>query len=101
MTNNYEQFYKSRLKNTKIHGGEITGLCPFHDDKKKKFSANIESGMCQCWVCGFKGNAVSFLSKLESITGAEAKLKVDEYLGVVKDNTTQQTEQKKDRKSVV
>jgi len=42
---------------------EWRGLCPFHDDTKLSFSANIEKGVWKCFVCG-GGNHYQFLKEL-------------------------------------
>lgn len=39
--------------------GELHGLCPAHDDRNKpSFSYNYKKDLCNCMVCGFKGDLV-------------------------------------------
>ena len=41
---NYEAEYKSIIKNAKPSGNNLIGRCPFHDDKKNSFSADLKTG---------------------------------------------------------
>ncbi len=60
----YKNFYTSHLTKSKILNSEIVGLCPFHDDKKPSFYANIDTGQAHCFGCQWKGNALSFSKAL-------------------------------------
>lgn len=68
----YENFYSSYIKKYKISNGELIGLCPFHNDTKASFSANLTTGQFNCFACGEKGNAVDFLAKIKNIDTKEA-----------------------------
>jgi len=44
--------------------GEIVSLCPFHDDHHRSFSANINTGLWNCYAgCG-SGNIYTFAEKI-------------------------------------
>lgn len=59
----YEVEYKSVIKNARITGNRIIGRCPFHDDNKDSFTADIKTGMCHCFTGCIDGNFVSFWAK--------------------------------------
>ncbi|MCR4876331.1 MAG: hypothetical protein K5922_04085, partial [Clostridiales bacterium] len=69
----YAAFYGKYLRGMKKTGRDkMTAPCPFHDDRHPSFWFNLRSG---CWVCEAgcgKGNAVTFLSRLEGISTGEA-----------------------------
>lgn len=56
----YEAEYKSVIKNAKITGNRIIGRCPFHNDNKDSFTADLKTGMCHCFTGCIDGNFVSF-----------------------------------------
>ena len=68
---NYLDHFKPYIKKHKISSnGELTGLCPLHDDSKNSFSLNTDTGLWICYAgCG-KGNA-NQLSKLLEIDPPE------------------------------
>ena len=68
----YKKFYEGHIKKGKISGDNLVGLCPFHDDTKPSFGANIKTGVYNCLACGEKGNAITFIAKLHGIDNKEA-----------------------------
>jgi len=44
--------------------GQYMGLCPLHHDEHPSFSVNLDNGLCQCFGCGFKGDAANFAERL-------------------------------------
>ncbi len=48
------------------------GLCPFHHEKTPSFSVEPERKIYNCFSCGEKGNAVTFLQKTENMSFIEA-----------------------------
>ena len=44
------------VKITRVRGGEVLGLCPFHDDTNPSFQANIHKRVFICFSCGAKGS---------------------------------------------
>ncbi len=43
------------IKITRVRGDEVLGLCPFHDDKRPSFVANLSKQVYYCFSCGAKG----------------------------------------------
>tara|TARA_B100000676_G_C18055627_1_gene834207 strand:- start:320 stop:2296 length:1977 start_codon:yes stop_codon:yes gene_type:complete len=58
--------YEFGVKFTKRSGVNWQGHCPLpnHDDSNASFSFHIETGQCQCFGCGFKGNAITMAKAL-------------------------------------
>ncbi len=44
--------------------GEISAICPFHDDRNPSFSFNSVTGLWYCFSCNEGGNAYQFLIKM-------------------------------------
>ena len=80
---NYEKFYKKYLKKAKVENGNINGLCPFHDDHNASFGADLQTGQYNCFACGAKGNAVTFLANIENISTKEAWKKINDIDPIV------------------
>ena len=77
---NYEAEYKSVIKNAKITGDRIIGRCPFHNDNKDSFTADLKTGMCHCFTGCIDGNFVSFWAKYYGTSTKEAyKQILDKY----------------------
>lgn len=52
--------------------GELTGLCPFHDETHPSFSINLKTGFYNCFSCGESGNLTTFIASMENISTKEA-----------------------------
>ncbi|AIO19007.1 DNA primase [Candidatus Izimaplasma bacterium HR1] len=48
------------------------GLCPFHNEKTPSFSVEPERKIYNCFSCGEKGNAITFLQKTSNLSFVEA-----------------------------
>jgi DNA primase catalytic core len=48
-------------------GGTYKGLCPFHDEKTPSFTVSPARGTYKCFGCGEGGDAISFVTKLDSL----------------------------------
>ena len=48
-------------------GRNYFGLCPFHDDHSPSMSVSREKKIYNCFVCGEKGNVVSFVMYFENV----------------------------------
>jgi len=61
-----EDFYRQCIQKATVANGQLSGCCPFHEDKHPSFSANLETGQCKCHAegCGFEGNVNTFAQKL-------------------------------------
>lgn len=63
-------------------GKNLTGLCPFHEEKTPSFSVNEEKQFFYCFGCGRGGNVFQFLMELKHIDFAEAVKEVANDGGV-------------------
>ncbi|MHB8648588.1 MAG: DNA primase [Gaiellaceae bacterium] len=48
-------------------GGTYKGLCPFHQERTPSFTVTPARGTFKCFGCGEGGDAISFVTKLESV----------------------------------
>ena len=53
-------------------GGNLTGRCPFHDDKSGSFNVNTQRNIFKCFSCGKGGDATKFLMEYKHISYPEA-----------------------------
>lgn len=53
-------------------GANLTGLCPFHNEKTPSFSVSPAKGIFKCFGCGKGGNSVHFIMEYEQISYYEA-----------------------------
>ena len=53
-------------------GGELTGRCPFHDERTPSFWLNPVKQLYYCFGCGAKGDLISFVRETEGLDFAEA-----------------------------
>jgi len=74
-------------------GNNHTGLCPFHSENTPSFIVSEDKGIYKCFGCGEGGDAIAFLSKMESISYGEATVRLAEtanidpkVLGIIRRN---------------
>jgi len=67
----YHELFSSHVRNLREHpGGELKGICPFHDDHNPSWSGNSQTGVWYCFGCKAKGNAYQFAQRVgERIEG--------------------------------
>ncbi len=53
-------------------GGNLKGLCPFHDEKSPSFNVTPARGLWHCFGCGEGGDVISFVMKLDNLSFNEA-----------------------------
>jgi DNA primase len=53
-------------------GGNLKGLCPFHDEKTPSFTVSPARNVYFCHGCGAGGDAIKFLMDADHMTFAEA-----------------------------
>ena len=76
----YAAEYKSILRRAEVSGNRIIGRCPFHDDTKNSFTADLRTGMCHCFTGCIDGNFISFWAKYKGISNKEAYKEIlDKY----------------------
>jgi DNA primase len=63
-------------------GGELKGLCPFHDEKSPSFHVAPARGFFHCFGCGEGGDVITFLQKVEHLTFSEAVEQLAQRAGV-------------------
>ena len=56
----------------KRRGSNLTGLCPFHNEKTPSFSVNPARNIFKCFGCGKGGDPITFIMEHESISYPEA-----------------------------
>ena len=78
---NYEAEYRSVIKGAKPSGSSLVGRCPFHDDKKNSFSADLKTGQWHCFSEDRGGNFVSFWAELHNVDTKEAYKQILEKYG--------------------
>ena len=91
--------FKNKIKNlyrldqaimdfTGIHlrrtGQELTGCCPFHDDKKPSMSVNSEKGYYYCHAagCGASGDIFTFISEYTDMGFCRSVLEAAARVGI-------------------
>lgn len=56
----------------KRSGNNLTGLCPFHNEKTPSFNVNPARNIYKCFGCGVGGDPVNFLMELEQLSFPDA-----------------------------
>lgn len=64
-------------------GGNLKGLCPFHDEKSPSFNVTPERGMYYCFGCGEGGDVITFVEKLEHLTFSESVERLAQRAGIM------------------
>lgn len=75
--------YISQYVNLKKTGKNVTGLCPFHQEKTPSFVVNPEKQFYKCYGCGRGGNLYNFIMEYEKLTFPEALKKAADFAGIV------------------
>ncbi|MFE6688174.1 DNA primase [Streptomyces sp. NPDC057743] len=52
-------------------GGNLKGLCPFHDEKSPSFHVSPAKGLYHCFGCQEGGDTVDFIMKVDHLSFAE------------------------------
>lgn len=78
----YKTEYCSAIKKHKITGDNLTGLCPFHDDRNNSFSVDLRTGQWKCHAEDRGGNFVTFYAELNGLDTKEAYKQILERYGV-------------------
>lgn len=66
----------------KKSGNEFKGCCPFHGEKTASFFVNPQKNLYNCFGCGAKGNALTFLKEYENLTAGEALKELSKQTGI-------------------
>ncbi|GLW08658.1 DNA primase [Microtetraspora sp. NBRC 13810] len=63
-------------------GGNLKGLCPFHDEKSPSFNVTPARGYWYCFGCGEGGDVITFVRRLEHLSFAEAIERLAQRAGI-------------------
>lgn len=68
----YRTEYSAVVEKPHYSGDNLTGLCPFHDDRNNSFSVNLRTGLWKCHAgCG-EGNFIGFWARRYGLSTKEA-----------------------------
>ncbi|WP_353651099.1 DNA primase [Nakamurella sp. A5-74] len=63
-------------------GGNLKGLCPFHDEKTPSFNVRPAQSSYYCFGCGEGGDVFSFIAQLEHLSFLEAVERLADRVGI-------------------
>src|ERR1700704_2422424 len=63
-------------------GGNVKGLCPFHDEKTPSFNVASAKGVYFCYGCGAGGDAITFVMSQEHLSFVEGVKRLASKAGV-------------------
>src|ERR1700684_4008680 len=53
-------------------GGNLKGLCPFHEEKSPSFNVTPARGLFYCFGCGAGGDVIKFVQDTDHVDFADA-----------------------------
>ena len=68
----YKAEYSAVIKKAKISGDNLTGLCPFHEDRNNSFSVDLKTGLWHCFSEDRGGNFIDFYAELHGCSTGDA-----------------------------
>ncbi|MEY9965312.1 DNA primase [Streptacidiphilus sp. MAP12-16] len=63
-------------------GGQLKGLCPFHDEKSASFYVSPSKGVFSCFGCQESGDTLSFVMKIEHLSFVETVERLAAQVGI-------------------
>ncbi|MEU1618071.1 DNA primase [Streptomyces sp. NPDC005722] len=63
-------------------GGNLKGLCPFHDEKSPSFHVSPSKGLYHCFGCQEGGDTLDFVMKVDHLSFSEAVERLAAVAGV-------------------
>ncbi|MET7652329.1 DNA primase [Streptomyces sp. NPDC005486] len=63
-------------------GGNLKGLCPFHDEKSPSFQVSPSKGLFHCFGCQEGGDTISFVMKVDHLTFSEVVERLAAQAGI-------------------
>ncbi|MFD9279466.1 DNA primase [Streptomyces mirabilis] len=63
-------------------GGNLKGLCPFHDEKSPSFQVSPSKGLFHCFGCQEGGDTITFVMKVDHLTFSEAVERLAVQVGI-------------------
>ncbi len=83
-------------------GGQLWGLCPFHDEKTPSFTVHDDKGFYHCFGCGKGGSVFNFLMDIENIGFIDAVKILAEKAGVaLVEETPELKEQRSEKQAML
>ena len=61
--------------------GNITLVCPFHEDHDASLSINLDKGLLFCFGCDWKGDIIDFVAQYEKVNRLQAIKKIHQLGG--------------------
>lgn len=85
----------------KSSGYNKTGLCPFHNDKRKgSFSVSDSKELFKCFACGATGASIKFVQDYEGTTYKEAALRIAYKFQLITSDTYEYYSQNNNSKKI-
>jgi DNA primase len=63
-------------------GGNLKGLCPFHDEKSPSFNVTPARGMYYCFGCQAGGDVIKFVQEVEHVDFSDAVERLASRVGI-------------------
>ena len=63
-------------------GGNLKGICPFHDEKSPSLSVSPARGLYHCFGCGAGGDVIRFVQNIEGLDFSDAVERLAGRVGV-------------------
>lgn len=63
-------------------GGNLKGLCPFHDEKTPSFQVTPSRGLYFCFGCGIGGDVIDFVMRVDHLGFTEAVEQLASRVGI-------------------
>src|SRR6476660_7886213 len=63
-------------------GGNLKGICPFHDEKSPSLSISPARGLFHCFGCGAGGDVIKFVQDIEHLSFTEAVERLASQAGI-------------------
>jgi putative DNA primase/helicase len=79
----YRMEYEPYVKKAKVSGDNMTGICPFHDDRNASFSVDLKTGKWHCFAEDIGGNFIDFWAKVYNTDTKEAYKQICEKYNIL------------------
>jgi len=63
-------------------GGNLKGICPFHDEKSPSLSVTPARNLFHCFGCGAGGDVIRFVERIEHLSFTEAVERLAGQVGI-------------------
>ncbi|WP_327694716.1 DNA primase [Streptomyces sp. NBC_00459] len=63
-------------------GGNLKGLCPFHDEKSPSFQVSPSKGLFHCFGCQEGGDTITFVMKVDHLSFSESVERLAAQAGI-------------------